>query len=66
MTREQARAAARRIVPALAALAARVAEVQEPRAMAVAGDGGLVLFLPEQLQPAQAELLAALRQQLGI
>ncbi|MDB4949406.1 MAG: parB-like partition protein [Gemmatimonadetes bacterium] len=66
MTPGQARAAAERIVPALAALAARVAEAQEPSAVVLAGDGGLVVFLPEQLQPAQVEVLGALRCQFGI
>jgi hypothetical protein len=66
MTPVQARAAGERIVPAVAALAARISTKQEPSAVLLAGDGGLVLFLPDQLQPAQEEVLVALRRQFGI
>jgi ParB-like chromosome segregation protein Spo0J len=66
MSPEQARAAGERIVPAVAALAARVAGGEDPEALLLDGDGGRIVFLPGKLRPAQLNAFLALRRRLGI
>lgn len=66
LTARQARAAGVRMVPALAALAARAAEADRPAPMALEAPGGTVIFLPEELDPEHAAAWIAFRAALGV
>lgn len=66
LTPKQARAAAARMVHALAALSARAAGTDEPAPLAVAEPGGTVIFLPPTLDAAQAAAWESLRAVLRI
>lgn len=66
LTVGQARAAGRRMVPALAALAARAADADHPAPLALEGPGGTVVFLPEALDSEQAAAWETLRVAIGL
>lgn len=66
LTPEQARAAGARMVPALAALSARVAGIDRPAPLATEGSGGAVIFVPSTLTGPQASAWAAFRIAVGL
>lgn len=65
MTPAQARAAAARMIPALAALAARAAGMDRPAPLDVESSAGRIIFLPEPLGEAARAALAALVSRAG-
>jgi ParB/RepB/Spo0J family partition protein len=66
LTAGQARAAGRRMVPALAALAARAADADRPAPLALDGSGGTVVFLPEALDAQQTAAWETFRAAIGL
>ena len=66
LTAGQARAAGRRMVPALAALAARAADADRPAPLALEGSGGTVVFLPEALDAQQTAAWETFRAAIGL
>ena len=66
MTAKQARAAAGRLVPALAALSARAADRDLPAPLLVETADGTVLFIPCSPGTEPAAALATLRETLAI
>jgi hypothetical protein len=66
MTASQARAAVVRMVPALAALAARAAGSDRPAPLAAKGSGGTLIFLPEEWSGEQSAAYEALQLTLGL
>jgi hypothetical protein len=66
MTARQARAAGIRMVPALAALAARAADADHAALLALQGPGGTVVFLPETLDAEQAMAWETFRAPIGV
>ncbi|HEX6372891.1 MAG TPA: ParB/RepB/Spo0J family partition protein [Longimicrobium sp.] len=66
LTARQARAAAVRMVPALAALAARAAGVDRPAPLALQGPGGKVVFLPDALDAEHTAAWETFRAAIGL
>jgi ParB/RepB/Spo0J family partition protein len=66
LTAGQARAAGVRMVPALAALAARAADADHPAPLVLTGAGGHVIFVPELLEGDRAAAFEAFRAALGV
>lgn len=66
LTGQQATAAAVRMIPAIAALAARAGGADVPIPLSVQGDCGTLLYLPPGLTAEQAAALAAFRDAFGL
>ena len=66
LTASQARAAGVRMVPALAALAARAADADRPAPLALEAPGGTVIFLPEALDAEQVAAWETFRAAIGL
>jgi ParB/RepB/Spo0J family partition protein len=66
LTPRQARAAAARMVPPLAALSARARGTDRPAPLVLEGPSGTVIFLPEGVEEAQTAAYQALRSALGL
>ena len=66
LTPKQARAAAARMVPALAALSARAGGTDQPAPLVLEGPGGKLIFLPERMEGAPAAAYEDLQAALGL
>jgi hypothetical protein len=66
MTARQARAAGIRMVPALAALAARAADADHPVPLVLKESGGMVIFLPSALESEYATAWERFRSAIGL
>jgi hypothetical protein len=66
LTTQLATAAAARMIPAVAALAARAGGAEVPVPLSVRDDCGTLLYLPPGLTPEQAAALAAFHDAFGL